>query len=484
MSEEKKQKVKPSYYAIIPANVRYCEDLPDKAKLLYGEISCLAQGEQKEAKYCWANNQYFADLYGVHKNTISKLISLLVKYEFIAIEIIREQKQVKERRIYIDPLYVKTSIPYKRKRVYPINEKLKDINTSINITSINDTTYHETDSFESSDDSSKETINQPEQQNHQDNPFILESKNTLEIIRRALASGGWGHRLDPHKPSKLILRAMMYIDRLLIGTMFGRIELDNSGLPPGSVPQSPLSAGELESMLTKSMQSWVALKDKGAIWAKKMTFPDWIYNPRSKKSMFLSCLNNPVDSDQIMKNKITVLKGKLKQSDLQAASNLLFKTKRKFDLQEIFEYWRSISDITVWSREHYEKLKVINKYSNVWKSSLCQSSGQIEALADYLTTWKTWNPSSISPGKAIWMKFVSWLKQTKDVNLNPMAKVPAPKIKTEVKTDEWKFQQLKPEERSEHEALVLQFERDEPDISWIDAQEKAADIILSKRKTG
>ena len=47
-----------SYYAIIPANVRYDNELTEKAKLLYGEITCLSNKEG----YCFALNNYFAIL--------------------------------------------------------------------------------------------------------------------------------------------------------------------------------------------------------------------------------------------------------------------------------------------------------------------------------------------------------------------------------------------------------------------------------------
>ena len=57
-----------SYYAIIPANVRYDQRLKPNTKLLYGEITALCN----ERGFCWAGNEYFADLYGVNKETISR----------------------------------------------------------------------------------------------------------------------------------------------------------------------------------------------------------------------------------------------------------------------------------------------------------------------------------------------------------------------------------------------------------------------------
>ena len=67
-------KDKPSYYAIISAEVRYDKKLSANAKLLYGEITCLTI----ENGFRFATNKYFAELYDKSKVTISKWISELV----------------------------------------------------------------------------------------------------------------------------------------------------------------------------------------------------------------------------------------------------------------------------------------------------------------------------------------------------------------------------------------------------------------------
>lgn len=70
---------KPNYYAIIPAEVRYCNDLPPSAKLLYGEITALASTN----KGCFARNNYFAELYGVNVRTIQLWLEMLEQHGFI-----------------------------------------------------------------------------------------------------------------------------------------------------------------------------------------------------------------------------------------------------------------------------------------------------------------------------------------------------------------------------------------------------------------
>ena len=64
---------KPGYYAIIPAGVRYDKQLPQGAKLLYGEITALTN----KNGYCWASNDYFAKLYSVSIGTIKSWLKCL-----------------------------------------------------------------------------------------------------------------------------------------------------------------------------------------------------------------------------------------------------------------------------------------------------------------------------------------------------------------------------------------------------------------------
>ena len=87
----------PNYYAILPAFIRYDNDLPANARLLYGELTALAN----KKGYCFASNNYFAPLYGVTPQAVSKWIQALEKKGYITIEYIRENSAITERRIYL-----------------------------------------------------------------------------------------------------------------------------------------------------------------------------------------------------------------------------------------------------------------------------------------------------------------------------------------------------------------------------------------------
>ena len=90
----------PAYDAVIPARVRYDPELPDKAKLLYGEIRALASREG----FCWATNAYFCRLYDVNERTVQRLISALADRGHIAVEMIRGEgvEHGVERHIWVD----------------------------------------------------------------------------------------------------------------------------------------------------------------------------------------------------------------------------------------------------------------------------------------------------------------------------------------------------------------------------------------------
>ena len=129
-----------SIYAIIPANVRYDKDLAPNAKLLYGEITALCN----EKGYCWASNQYFAELYHVSDRTIKKWVSQLVDKGYIVRMVNYKEgtKEIEHRKLFIGgenkfttpgknvhyPQENKFTTPGEEK--FPVNNK--DINNTFN----------------------------------------------------------------------------------------------------------------------------------------------------------------------------------------------------------------------------------------------------------------------------------------------------------------------------------------------------------------
>lgn len=126
MNEEKV-----SYYAVIPADVRYDAKLTPNAKLLYGEITALCNAKG----YCWASNNYFAELYGVSRDTASRWVRSLVARGYIKSEVIYEEgtKIIKERRLRLTTPIDKNSDTYSQNRLYPIDKNDDRVSTKKSI---------------------------------------------------------------------------------------------------------------------------------------------------------------------------------------------------------------------------------------------------------------------------------------------------------------------------------------------------------------
>lgn len=86
---------KPNFYAIIPANVRYASDLSELQKLLYGEITALAD----KHGYCFASNGYFARLYKKTSKRISSTLRDMNTKGYLRLETKKEEWRY--RKIYI-----------------------------------------------------------------------------------------------------------------------------------------------------------------------------------------------------------------------------------------------------------------------------------------------------------------------------------------------------------------------------------------------
>ena len=128
----------PNYYAVIPANVRYNENLNSSQKLFYGEITALTQ----KTGECWASNNYFARLYKVRASSITNWVKQLEKEKLINVKYIKNGKEIEKRIITIigsqnidNVVNIMNEGSQNIEEGYSINRK--ENNTSINNTSNN-----------------------------------------------------------------------------------------------------------------------------------------------------------------------------------------------------------------------------------------------------------------------------------------------------------------------------------------------------------
>src|SRR5699024_5408839 len=120
---------KPAFWAVIPANVLFSQELRPNAKLLFGVVTLL----QEANGYCYASNRYLANLFGLQPDTITGLLGNLEDAGLIATDVVRDEvtNEVRQRRIWTvaqipvvhDPLPEKNrgGVPEKNRGASPKN---------------------------------------------------------------------------------------------------------------------------------------------------------------------------------------------------------------------------------------------------------------------------------------------------------------------------------------------------------------------------
>lgn len=142
------EKEQPSYYSILTADVRYDKRLKPNEKLLYSEITALSN----KTGQCWASNGYFAELYEVSRETVSRWINHLKELGYIETMLIYKEnsKEIDKRVLMIKshPIAFNVNTPIDENINTPIDEKVKGNITSINTTSNNNTLASQKSDFE------------------------------------------------------------------------------------------------------------------------------------------------------------------------------------------------------------------------------------------------------------------------------------------------------------------------------------------------
>ena len=119
------------YFAVIPATVLFNNELKPNEKLLYALITALSNKEG----YCYASNKYLGEKLNVDPQTVSRWIGNLRKYNYLVIDIIRNEKQeVIQRKIYPNdvPYLLNNRYPYILNSQEGIDEKVKGNNINYN----------------------------------------------------------------------------------------------------------------------------------------------------------------------------------------------------------------------------------------------------------------------------------------------------------------------------------------------------------------
>lgn len=466
-------------YVIIPADVRYNENLSMNAKILYGSIHPLCRNQNQ----CWAKNEYFAKLYNVSEVSISKWINSLVEEGFI----VAEYKQVRsiktgnkrKKRILSIPNkeHDKLFFNSKRDKLFLIGFAERDklfFNTIYSNIAFKDnsiTSYYSIASFYSkknlriittasseadyvnpyglvfdrviellSNDYKQET-KQPTKQKPttttkekiifptKKKPAIM-STASYKLIEKLILDEDlfFNHRLptekNDYKITNTIKRAVEYIDYLSAGLFIKKLPFTDDYLKQYEsktlIPNKPLIFSEVNDIIMYAVDNWklyltIGYMPENKEGLKKVSIDNWLYNAHTGFSWFLECLNKPA-----------------KEIKRYTANQLLDEVPEEF-ADKFLGLYRSIQMDDDEKSQFYRYIYYLYKrWESIteWYDGFLTRSGYrnyighpavfattLKTFLTYYTHWENWR--HLKPNSAMWRDFRKHCLKEYNVDINP-----------------------------------------------------------------
>lgn len=443
---------RPSFYAIIPANVRYNKNLTANAKLLYGEITALCNAKG----YCWARNEYFAELYNVSTISISNWIASLIKEDFISAQYSYRwndelKKMTKSRQLFIvktvDTNDDKDDIENKRvKENFKTNgNRVKENFKYNNIDNINNTEIV-TQSYYSSNNNLDVTITPSEEGDTMTSyeGLVKEEKKTLQskkkpsllstqsykLIEKIIKDKDlfFNHRLptekNNYKITATIKRAVEYIDLLSKGLFEKKIPFTEDYLKKynkeNPVPNIPLIYSETEDLILYAIDQWklylsIGYRPDNKEGLKKVSIDQWFYNSHTGFSWFLECLNKPAQEIKLYtaEKLLDDVPREFANTFLRLYNHFSFTDDEKSQFYRyiylLFKRWEKMDDI-------YDGILTRPGYISYMGNPNTFAKTLMNFLIEY-PHWENWR--LLKPDGALWRDFRRRCLKDYNVDINP-----------------------------------------------------------------
>jgi hypothetical protein len=155
-------------------------------------------------------------------------------------------------------------------------------------------------------------------------------------------------------------------------------------------------------------------------WLTK-SLADFFYNPMTKKSWFLYCLNNKpkeIRKSNADKNSINIFPKNNKKSAVYLEYCKLFLKEIGKDRWDELIYWKKIKQLWLWYDKYEDALLCYNKGS--WQINCGDFIKLLNRIKEFSKTWKNnWSINNFGYDNKTWDLFREWIKKEKGLELKP-----------------------------------------------------------------